>query len=228
MPASRGRARGSSWSTQRGMPARSGRRRRAARGPCRCRWMTSKRKPSTPRSSQKRRTSWMPSTTSGFSQSRSGCSGRNRWRYHRPVVVVAGPRRLGRWVREGPGPVVGRLGAVGTAPVAPHVAVGVVVEPGVLDRGVVRDHVEEHPEAGVVGGVDELLGVVRGCRRSGRRRSGRRRRSRSRPWGSGRSATARARRRRATAGGRGGRGRRRGRRSRRRRRRRRNGGRSGR
>ena len=67
-----------------------------------------------------------------------------------------------------------------------------------------------------------------GCRRWGRRRSDRSRRSRSRPWASGRRATARWRRRRASSGGRAGTGSPRGRRPRRRRRRRTSAGRPGR
>ena len=61
---------------------------RAAPRPCRCRWTTSMRKPSTPRSSQKRSTSCIASTTSGLRQFRSGCSGRNGWQ-----VVLAASRR---------------------------------------------------------------------------------------------------------------------------------------
>ena len=62
-------------------------------------WTTSMRKPSTPRSSQKRSTPCMASTTSGFDQLRSGCCGRNRWRYHCPVAsssVQAGPPKAAR------------------------------------------------------------------------------------------------------------------------------------
>ncbi len=47
-------------------------------------WMTSARTPSTPRSSQKRSTSCMASTTAGWSQSRSGWADSNRCRYHWP------------------------------------------------------------------------------------------------------------------------------------------------
>ena len=56
---------------------------------------TSMRKPSTPRSSQNRRTESNSARTSGLSQLRSGCSGANRCRYHCPSVarqrVQAGP-----------------------------------------------------------------------------------------------------------------------------------------
>ncbi len=54
-------------------------------------WTTSMRNPSTPRSSQKRMTPCMASTTSGLSQFRSGCWGRNWCRYHCSVAVVPGP-----------------------------------------------------------------------------------------------------------------------------------------
>src|SRR5207245_9073392 len=42
----------------------------------------SRRKPSTPRSNQKRSTSCIAVSTSGLSQLRSGCCGRNECRYH--------------------------------------------------------------------------------------------------------------------------------------------------
>ncbi len=47
-------------------------------------WATSTRKPSTPRSSQKRRIESNSSRTSWLVQLRSGCSGANRCRYHWP------------------------------------------------------------------------------------------------------------------------------------------------
>ncbi|MGW0576650.1 hypothetical protein ACWD25_11915 [Streptomyces sp. NPDC002920] len=45
-------------------------------------WATSMRKPSTPRSNQKRRIEANSARTSWLSQLRSGCSGAKRWRYH--------------------------------------------------------------------------------------------------------------------------------------------------
>ena len=53
--------------------------------------------PSTPRSNQKRITSCIAASTSGLSQSRSGCSRMNECRYHWPVAsskVHAGPTAL--------------------------------------------------------------------------------------------------------------------------------------
>ena len=44
------------------------------------------RKPSTPRSSQKRSVSSIASASSGLPQLRSGCSTVNSWRYHWPVA----------------------------------------------------------------------------------------------------------------------------------------------
>ena len=64
-------------------------------------WATSTRKPSTPRSSQKRSTERISSQTSGFSQLRSGCFVSKRCRYQSPgepsalvVRVQAGPPKM--------------------------------------------------------------------------------------------------------------------------------------
>src|SRR3954453_9158200 len=56
-------------------------------------YATSTRKPLTPRSSQKRRVFSKSAATAGSRQFRSGCSGANRRRYHRPSGVRdhAGP-----------------------------------------------------------------------------------------------------------------------------------------
>ena len=93
-----------------------------------------------------------------------------------------------------------------------------VAEPRVLDRRVVRDVVEDQPEAERGAPPRRARRSPRACRSAGRRRSGRRRRSRSRPSASGRTARARPRRRRAAAGRAAAAGRPRGRRRRRRRR----------
>ena len=51
------------------------------------------RKPSTPRSSQKRSMSCIAASTSGLSQLRSGCSAMNECRYHCPVALVEASTR---------------------------------------------------------------------------------------------------------------------------------------
>ena len=143
--------RGCSWSpTMSRCASSSGRSGSASSFPIR--WMTSARKPSTPRSSQKRRTSCIASTTSGLAQSRSGCSARNRWRYHCAGRLV--PRPGGPAERRDP--VVRR-------PVAPAVAPHVPVpfrrvsrrprleEPPVLRARVVRHPVEQHAEPASMG-----------------------------------------------------------------------------
>ena len=196
--------------------------------PMRC--TTSARKPSTPRSSQKRSTSCIAATTSGLSQLRSGCWGRKVCRYHCPVAsshVHAGPPPKAAGQLLG-----GRSGAPSCqryqsrfGRVARRAALD---EPRVLVGGVVGDPVQQHADVARVRVGEQARRRRRGRRRAGRRRSSRPRRSRSRPSASGRSATATARRRRATAGGRAARAARRGRRRRRPTRRRTSAGRSGR
>ena len=117
------------------------------------RWTTSARKPSTPRSSQKRSTSCIASTTSGLSQLRSGCWGRKGCRYHCSVAsshVHAGP----------PPKAAGQLlGGCVRRPVAPAVPVALgrvarraaLDEPRVLVGGVVGHPVEEHADVARVG-----------------------------------------------------------------------------
>ena len=111
--------------------------------PMRC--TTSTRKPSTPRSSQKRSTSCIAATTSGLSQLRSGCWGRKVCRYHCSVAsshVHAGPppkaagQLLGGRVRRAVAPAV----PVALGRVARRAALD---EPRVLVGGVVRDPVEQ-------------------------------------------------------------------------------------
>ena len=72
---------GTSLRAEWGMPAISGGS-SGSRGSLPMQWMTSARIPSTPRSSQNRRTSCIASTTPGSSQLRSGWADSNRWRYH--------------------------------------------------------------------------------------------------------------------------------------------------
>ena len=71
---------------------------------------TSTRKPSTPRSSQNRRTSSNSAWTCGFSQSRSGCRESNRWRYHCPsgTRVQAAPPKIDSQLFGGSSPVAPR------------------------------------------------------------------------------------------------------------------------
>jgi hypothetical protein len=114
-------------------------------------WATSTRNPSTPRSSQKRRTDSNSSPTSGFSQSKSGWDLSNRCRYHCP----SGTRVHCRAAEEGL-PVVRRRVA---DPVAEHVARPLpaagrgdqrLLEPHVLVGGVVRDEVDDDLETQLV------------------------------------------------------------------------------
>ncbi len=76
--------------------------------------MTSMRNPSTPRSSQNRRTSCWASSTSGLAQFRSGCSGRKRWSQYWPVVsssVHADPPSVNDAVQFVGGPPPGAASA---------------------------------------------------------------------------------------------------------------------
>ena len=119
---------------------------------------TSARKPSTPRSSQKRSTPCMAASTSGLLQSRSGCSARNMWRYHWPVGVVERPRPPAER-----GPPVVRLLAV--TPVAPDVPGALRIAAGGAGRdeprmpvaGVVRHPVEHQAQARSVQVVEEAV-----------------------------------------------------------------------
>ena len=119
--------------------------------------MASTLNPSTPRSSQKRRTSIIAALTSGLRQLRSGCS------LQEGVIVVLLRRLipLPGSTAEGAQPVVGGPAiGVRVAPDVP-VAFGVLArgarldEPGVLVRGVVRDEVEDHLDAAPVRLGDE-------------------------------------------------------------------------
>ncbi len=127
-------------------------------------WATSTRKPSTPRSSQKRSTSSNMSPTSGLRQSRSGWVESKRWRYH-CAVLDAGP---GRTAEDGP-PVVGRQRPVGGRALAEHVARPLRaarsggqrgLEPDVLVRGVVGHQVDDDAQVQLVRPRDQRVGVV--------------------------------------------------------------------
>ena len=164
------------------------------------------RKPSTPRSSQKRMASKMAALTSGLRQLRSGC-----WRRKEVQVVLAG----GGIERPGGSaevahPVVGHAAAgSGVMPEIP-VAVRVVArgaalkEPGMLVRAVIGNEVEDEPKAARRARPPRAGRSRRACRREDRRRCNPRRHSRSRPWARDRWGRARRRRRRARRGNRGG------------------------
>ena len=101
------------------------------------RWTTSMRKPSTPRSSQKRSVSCIAASTSGLAQLRSGCSGGNECRYHWPVARSWRPRRpdrartrsASRWGAP-PGPAVAP-----DVPVALRVVARATATPGTRGAG---------------------------------------------------------------------------------------------
>ena len=66
--------------------------------------IASSRKPSAPRSSQPQITSPMRAGTSGLRQLRSGCSGKNEWRYQRPLTSSrdqAGPPKAATQLLSG-------------------------------------------------------------------------------------------------------------------------------
>ena len=195
-------------------------------------WTTSMRKPSMPRSSQKRSDVVHRLHDLGIAPVEVGLLGEEAVQVVLAGRSIEGPRRRP--------PVKAALQLLGGSAVgrgvAPDVPVALRVrsrraaldEPRVLRRGVVGHPVEQHVASR---GRGPRRGGGRGrraCRTAGRRRSSRRRRSRSRPSGSGRTATARRRRPRARRGGRAGGGCPRGRRRRRRWRRRTSGDRSGR
>ena len=116
------------------------------------RWMTSARKPSTPRSSQNRRTSCIASTTSGLAQLRSGCSARNRWRYHWPVAssrVQAGPPNAETQLFGGPSPRPSRHTYQSRFDESRDDLR--LEEPPVLRARVVRHPVEQHAEPASMG-----------------------------------------------------------------------------
>ena len=125
------------------------------------------------------------------------------------VEVVAPVERLPRRAAEGRDPVVRLLG--------PDVPVGVLAEPGVLDRGVAGHDVHQHAQARARAPPRSARRTRRGRRRPGPRPCSPTRRSRSPPSATDRSATSRARPPRARRDGRGASGCRPGRRRRRRR-----------
>ena len=127
---------------------------------------TSTRNPSTPRSDQKRSVSSKSARTSGFDQSRSGCSGANRCRYHCPsgTRVQALPPKfdtqsLGGSSPESPDPSRNTYRARSAEP-GEDGQCG--PEPLVLVRGVVRHDVDDDLQVVLVGGPDQGVEVVEG------------------------------------------------------------------
>ena len=127
------------------------------------RWATSMRKPSMPRSSQKRSVSSIAASSWGLAQFRSGWWAVNACRYHWPVARVMAPRRPHPLKRGAP-----RVGGQAPGPaVAPDVPVAPRVvargprrlEPGVAVGGVVRDPVDDDPDAARVRLADQPVGV---------------------------------------------------------------------
>ena len=125
--------------------------------------IASRRKPSTPRSSQKRSTSCIAASTSGLSQSRSGCSGMNECRYYWPVrasSVQAGPTASNSDRQSFGGPPSGApsrhtyQSRFGLSRLERESA-----NHGCAVGGVVRHPVEDHADAARVAGGDQRVEV---------------------------------------------------------------------
>ena len=101
-----------------------------------------------------------------------------------PARGIPGPGRAA----EVGHPVVRRRVAIG-----PHVVVGVLGEPRVLDRGVARHQVHQHAQTALVGGLHQPVEAPPGRRTAGPRRGSRRCRSPCPRPGRDRPATATAR-----------------------------------
>ena len=158
---SRAGGRGSSPSPRRGAaPRRCG---RAAAGPWRSCAIASSRKPSTPRSSQKRSTSCIAASTSGLSQLRSGCSGMNECRYYWPVrssSVHARADGLERRRQSFGGPPSGARRATRTSRACGSSRLERdACEPRVAVGGVVGHPVDHDPDAARVAGGDQRVEV---------------------------------------------------------------------
>ena len=186
----------------------------------------STRKPSTPRSNQKRSASVNISSTAGWRWSKSGWYGVNVPRYHSPGGSSVGHGRPHRPAEHGR-PVVRRLavrrGRGGTRSGPARRCPGPAARrPGTTGAGRCSGSGRCRGARGCRGGWRRRRARrrPRGRRTPDRRRSSRRRRSRGRAAATGRRGTARWRRRRATRCGRGAGGGPRGRRCRHRRRRR--------
>lgn len=129
---------------------------------------TSTRKPSTPRSSQKRRIDSNSARTSGCSQLKSGCFVSKMWRYHWPGLPSASVTRVHAAPPKTDSQLFGGRLAVLAAALAEHVALALGragaggqggLEPHVLVGGVVRHHVDDDLEVELVGARDHRVGV---------------------------------------------------------------------
>ena len=153
----------------------------------------SRRRPGRARSAARR--AWPPRPR-GCASSRSGCSGRKRWRYHWPVASS----------RVHAGRVAAERAALPVVRAAPPSRRGGRARCtsrrfGDVRRGDRRDSTNHGCWSEVWLGTQSTRTLEaarrgprpaggrsrRACRRAGRRRSSRSRRSRSRPWGSGRT-----------------------------------------
>ena len=168
---------------------------------------TSTRKPSMPRSNQKRRTSSIAASTSGLRQFEVRLLPRGR--RGSTTAPVAGSQRPGAARRTSTASCSAARRRARRRPRCTSRAAGSSrderdsTNQGCCVGRVVRDEVEQDADAARVRLVDQRGRDRRACRRADRRRGSRRRRSRSRPSASGRSARARWRRRRARRGSRG-------------------------
>ena len=122
------------------------------------------RRPSSPKSSQKRRMSSKSARTRSSSQLRSGCSGAKRRRYHWPSATrdQAGPpnalgQSFGGW---SPPRALAVAEVVAVARVAARAGGERLLEPRVLVGGVVGDEVDDHLEAVRVRVLDQAARVV--------------------------------------------------------------------
>ena len=113
--------------------------------------IASRRKPSTPRSRQNRDHLGDRRVHLGIAPVEVGLLGVERVQ----VPAPAGGSRLHAGPPNDGAPVVRRPVAVG-----PHVAVGVLAKPGVLDRGVRGDQVEQHSMPRACAGGDQLVEVA--------------------------------------------------------------------
>ena len=165
---------------------------------------TSTRKPSTPRSSQNRRTSSNSARTSGCSQFRSGCRESNRCRYHWPSGEPGPGRRRRRSTPSCSGAARrrdrGRRGTgTGRAPASPAPTASASWNQTCSSEVWLgtRSTMTRRPRPWARG--EQRVEVVERAEQRVDLRGSRRRRSRRRPAASGRTARARRRRRPSSA-----------------------------